>query len=60
MCDKKYTKAELERLNDKTDYERLKNMSDEEIEENSENDPDSISPTEEQLKKFRKIKDEKK
>jgi len=53
---KKYTEEEAKSLEDKTDYERLKNMTEEEIEENAKSDPDALSPTDEQLKKFRKVK----
>lgn len=60
MADKKYTKYELEKLKDKTDYERLKNMSEDEVDKNAEEDLDSLSPTEEQMKKFRKVKNDKK
>ena len=60
MSDKKYTEEQVKGLEDKTDYDRLKDMTDEEIEENSETDPDSLSPTDEQMKKFKKVaKDEK-
>ena len=55
MADKKYTEQQAKDLKDKTDYERLKNMTEQEIEDNSENDPDSLSPTDDQMKKFRKV-----
>lgn len=55
MSNKKYTEKEAKSLEDKTDYERLKAMTEEEVEENSESDPDALSPTEEQMKKFRKV-----
>ncbi len=42
----------------KTDYKRLENMTEEEIEKNAENDPDAPLLTEEELKKFKKIKRE--
>lgn len=60
MNDKKYTKSELEKLQDETDYKRLKHMTEDQIEKNAEEDPDSLSPTEAQMKKFKKIKNEKK
>ncbi len=39
-----------------TDYERLKKMTEEEIEENAKTDPDAPLLTDEDLKKFKKIK----
>lgn len=56
MADKKYTESEVKNLEDKTDYERLNNMTEEEIERNSNSDPDALTPTEEQMKKFKKVK----
>ena len=55
MTDKKYTEKEAKSLKDKTNYEKLEKMTEQEIEENSESDPDSLSPTDEQMKKFRKV-----
>lgn len=43
-------------MEDKTDYERVKNMSDEEIEKNAQEDSDSLPPTDEQMKKFKKVR----
>jgi len=60
MTSKTYTEEEIKKLKDKTDYERLKNMTEEEIERNAESDPDSLTPTEEQLKKFKKVKPDEK
>ena len=56
MTDKKYTKEDIERMEDKTDYERLKNRSDEEVEKNAQEDLDSLSFTDEQMRKFKKVK----
>ncbi len=56
MVDERYTEEEAKLLEDKTDYARLDKMTDEEIEENSKSDPDALSPTNEQLKKFRRVK----
>ena len=56
MATKKYTEEELKKLKDETDYERLKDMSEEEIEECAKTDPDSKTPSDEQLKKFKKVK----
>lgn len=56
MSINKYTEEELKNLKDKTDYERVNNMSEKEVEEKSQTDEDSITPTDEQLKKFKKVK----
>jgi len=40
----------------KTDYERLKKMTEGEIEENAKDDPDAPLLTDEELKKFKKVK----
>jgi len=56
MADKSYTEEELKKLKSKTDYERLKNMTDEEIEQAAKDDPDSALPTDEELKKFKRVK----
>ena len=56
MSTKKYTEEELKKLKDETDYERLDSMTNEEIEENSKSDPDSLSPSDEDLAKFKKVK----
>ena len=56
MAIKKYTKEELKKLKDQTEYERLDEMSEEEIEEGSKSDPDSLTPTNDDLSKFKKVK----
>ena len=56
MAIKKYTKEELKKLKDQTDYDRVGKMTEEEIEEGAKSDPDSLSPSDEQLKKFHKVK----
>jgi hypothetical protein len=38
-----------------TDYERLKKMTEDEIEENAKDDPDAPLLTDEDLKKFKKV-----
>lgn len=43
----------------KTDYERLKKMTEGEIEENAKDDPDAPLLTDEELKKFKKVKNSK-
>ena len=61
MTDKSYTLEEIKKMKSKTDYERLKNMTNEEIEQAAKDDPDSALPTAEKLKKFKRVKqDEKK
>lgn len=61
MSEKTYSLEDLKKLKSKTDYERLKKMTDEEIERAAEEDPDSALPTDEELKKFKRVKpDEKK
>ena len=40
----------------KTDYERLKKMTEGEIEKNAKDDPDAPLLTDEELKKFKKVK----
>lgn len=58
MCIKKYSEEELKKLKDKTDYERVDNLTEKEIEEGSKIDPDSITPPEKGLKKFKKVNKE--
>ena len=55
MVDKSYTEDELKNLKSKTDYERLKAMTEEEIEQAAKDDPDSALPTDEELKKFKRV-----
>lgn len=55
MSEKRYTLEELKKLKSKTDYDRLKNMTDEEIEKAAKEDPDSALPTDEELKKFKRV-----
>lgn len=56
MSDKTYTAEELRRLKSLTDQERLDRMTEEELERNARNDPDSAVPDDEQLRRFRKVK----
>ncbi|MET1253503.1 hypothetical protein [Aliikangiella maris] len=58
MTIKKYTQEELENLEDRSDIERLRNMTEEEIEEGAKSDPDNPPLTEEELKKFKRPSDE--
>jgi len=54
----KHTRDELEKLKDRSDIERLKNMTDEEIEEAARSDPDNPPLTDEQLKTFKRPSEE--
>ncbi|WAK01213.1 hypothetical protein [Methylobacter sp. YRD-M1] len=56
MTIKKYSEEEIKQLEDQTDYDRLKKMTDEEIEENSRTDEESLTPSDDDLKKFKKVK----
>jgi len=56
MTTKKYTKEEIEQMEDLTDYERVNNMSEEDIRKNAESDPDAPLQSEEDLKKFKRVK----
>ena len=53
MSIKKYTRDEIEEMEDKTDYERLKNMSEKEIAENAKADSDAPLQSEEDLDNFK-------
>lgn len=44
-----------EPVNGETDYKRLENMTEEEIEENAKNDPDAPLLSDEDLKKFTRV-----
>jgi hypothetical protein len=55
MPEKTYTLEELKNLKSQTDYERLKNMSDDEIEKAAKEDPDSALPNDEELKAFKRV-----
>ena len=58
MTIEKYTREEIEKLKDRSDVERLKNMTEEEIEEGAKADPDNPPLTDEQLKKFKRPSEE--
>ena len=53
MTIKKYTKEEIEQMEDKTDYERVRNMTEDEIRENAESDTDAPLQSEKDLEGFR-------
>lgn len=50
---KKYTKEEIEKMEDKTDYERLKKITEDEIRKNAESDPDAPLQSESDLENFK-------
>jgi len=54
MAIKQYTLEELKELKGKSDLERLKNMTEEELEEAAKSDPDSAWLTDEELKQFKR------
>ena len=47
---------EIEKMKDRTDYDRLKNMSEDEVRENAESDPDAPLQSDEDLKRFSRVK----
>ncbi|WP_036534354.1 hypothetical protein [Oceanobacter kriegii] len=51
----RYSKEDLKKLKGKTDHDRVSRTTDEEIEEQVKNDPDSYLPTDEELKLFKKV-----
>jgi hypothetical protein len=55
MSEKTYTLEEIKKLKSRTDYKRLKNITEEEIEKAAAEDPDSALPTDEELKKFKRV-----
>ncbi|MGH1487707.1 MAG: hypothetical protein ACRBCI_15965 [Cellvibrionaceae bacterium] len=54
------TKDEIKKMKGKTDHVYVQNTSDKEIKRQVENDPDSYIPTEEELKKFKQVNEDKK
>ncbi len=58
MTIEKHTKDELKKLKDRSDTDRLKNMTEDEIDEAAKSDPDNPPLTDEQLKKFKKPSEE--
>lgn len=53
--DVKVEREKGDSVNGKTDYERLKKMSEKEIEENAASDPDAPPVSDEDLKKFKRV-----
>ena len=55
MTIKKITPEEAKNLKGKTDWEEVDKLTDEEIEEAAKSDPDSALPSDEELKKFKRV-----
>lgn len=55
MAIKKISADEAKKIKGKTDWEKVDDLSDEEIKEAVENDPDTVLPTDEELKKFKRV-----
>jgi len=53
--DKNIKRTKGDKTDGKTDYDRLKNMTEEEIEQNAKDDPDAPLLTEDDLKKFKRV-----
>lgn len=51
----RHTKEELKKVKGKTDHVYVSNTSDEKIKKQVENDPDSYIPTDEELKRFKRV-----
>jgi len=54
MTIERHTQEEIDNTTGRTNPERLKNKTDEEIEEAAKSDPDSALPTDEELKQFKR------
>jgi hypothetical protein len=53
MVIKKYTREEIEKLEDRTDYDRLKKITEDEIRKNAESDPDAPLQSKSDLENFK-------
>ena len=53
MVIKKYSKEEVESMDDKTDYDRVSNMTENEVRDNAKSDSDAPLQTESELEGFR-------
>ncbi len=53
------SKDEIKKMKGKTNHVYVQNTSDKEIEKQVDNDPDSYIPTEEELKKFKRVREDK-
>lgn len=51
-----YTKEELKNKKGKTNFDKLRKTTDKDIEKQVKNDPDSVIPTEKELKEFKPVK----
>lgn len=56
MTVKKYNKEDIDKIDDLTDYERLKKMSESEVLDNARADKDAPLQSETELDKFKKVK----
>lgn len=59
MTIKRISVEEAKRIKGSTDWERIDKLTDAEIEEAARSDPDSALPTDEELKRFRRVKEKK-
>jgi hypothetical protein len=55
MAIKIYSKEELKDIEDKTDYERLKKMTEADVESGSVSDEDAVTPSAKDFETFRKV-----
>ncbi len=55
MSEKTYTLEEIKKMKSKTDHDKVNKLTDEEIEKAAKEDPDSALPTDEELKKFKRV-----
>ena len=56
MAIKKISAEEVKKQRGKTNWQKVDEITDEEIEEAAKSDPDSALPTEEELKQFKPVK----
>lgn len=56
MAIKKISAEEAQKLKGTTNWEEVDNITDEEIEKTSKDDPDTALPTDEELKQFKPVK----
>jgi len=60
MAIKKISSEEAKKSKGKTDWDKVDNLTEEEIESAAKDDPDSALPSDEELKDFKPVKPEKK
>ena len=53
---KRYKPDDLKQATDRTDYERLSHMTEDEIRRNAETDPDAPPPSDDHLARFERVK----